>query len=269
MTESSRPLKKFSQNFLTNPQIQEKIVNALQIGSNDAVMEVGPGKGALSVHISTKGPKHFWGIEIDRRWAQLLEEQMGGKIEVVQEDFLNIDLQDFQARANARLKVIGNLPYNITSPILFQLIDQYQHVDSAVLMVQKEVAKRIVAGPGSKEYGILSVVCQTYAQAEYLFDVKPGNFFPKPTVTSGVFKLLFNQTVGDIKDESLFRNIVRQTFNTRRKMLRTSLVRNFDKSIVYSLESVDLNNRPEQLSVQDFIRLANEVHSYLKQTRSI
>ncbi len=267
MPASQRPLKRFSQNFLTDPVIQERITNALNIQSADSVLEIGPGKGALSQHIIQKNPAHFWAVEIDTRWTAYLKETFGSKIDVLQQDFLTISLEDFYRKAGKRLKTIGNLPYHITSPILFQLIDNYTLLDSSVLMAQKEVARRIAAQPGSKDYGILSVVCQACAKTEYLFEVKPGSFFPAPAVDSAVFKLSFYNRIEGLQNETLFRKIVRLVFNTRRKMLRGSLGRNFAKSIVYSLAPDILQRRPEELSVQEFITLTNEIDHLLKQAR--
>jgi len=265
MSESRRPLKRFSQNFLNNPIIQNKIVDALEIQPTDTVIEIGPGKGALTKHIIQSEPARTRVVEIDSRWVELLSAQFAGKIEIIQKDFLKIKLTDFADDSQSKLKIIGNLPYHITSPILFQLIDHYSLIQSAVMMVQKEVAKRIVAKPSTKDYGILSVICQTYADTEYLFEVEAGNFFPEPAVDSAVFKMHFYDKTDGLQNEVLFRKIVRGTFNNRRKMLHNSLGRNFDKSIVYSLESVDLKRRPEELTVQDFKTLTNELDNLLKQ----
>ncbi len=265
MSESGHPLKRFSQNFLTNPQIQEQIVQALNIQPEDRVIEIGPGKGALTRYIISQNPKTFFAIEIDSHLADFLEVEFQDKVEIIREDFLSIDLSNFDSYP--KLKIIGNLPYHITSPILFQLIDHFNLIDSAVLMVQKEVAKRIVAKPSSKDYGIPSVFSQTYADVEYLFDVKPGNFFPVPAVDSAVFRLKFFNEIKDINNINLFRKIVRSTFNTRRKMLRNSLSRTFDKSAVYSLTSVNLSRRPEELSIQDFKNVANELENLLTLAR--
>lgn len=259
MPASKRPLKRFSQNFLVNTAIQKKIIAALAPTSEDTVLEIGPGKGALTGHLVQSQPSRLFAVEIDTRWVQLLKEKFAGQVEVVQNDFMQIELADF-IREPAKLKVIGNLPYHITSPILFRLFDHYHLLDSAVLMMQKEVARRLVAQPRTKDYGILSVVTQTYAQTEYLFDVKPGNFFPVPAVDSAVIKLNFYNAISDLENEQLWRQLVRATFNTRRKMLRNSLGRNIDKSTVYSLTSVSLDKRPEELTISEFKTLANELH---------
>lgn len=256
MPLSNRPLKHLGQNFLTSVSIQKKIVAALQITSKDTVLEIGPGKGALSEHIIARHPAAFYAVELDRRWCDLLNERFAGRMTVLNEDFLSSDLKRF----GNELKIIGNIPYNISSPIFFKLVDEHVFIHSAVLMMQKEVARRLTAAPGGKEYGILSVVAQSYAEAEYLFEVRRGNFFPRPEVDSAVVRLHFHKTLPGVDNPLLYRRIVRHCFNYRRKMLRNSLSRIFDKSIVYSLTAVDLNLRPEQLTVQHFKDLANELN---------
>ncbi len=265
MPESKRPLKRFSQNFLTNPLIQEKIVDALRVTTEDRVIEIGPGKGALTAHVLRAGPAVFQAIEIDRRWIEHLKNNFGSGLQIIEQDVLEVDFPALFGNCAQPVKVLGNLPYHITSPILFKLIDDYRLFHSAVLMTQKEVARRITAQPRSKEYGILAVLCQTYARTEYLFEVKSGNFFPAPSVDSAVFRLSFYPQIEGLHNEGLFRTLVRGVFNTRRKMLRNSLGRIYDKSIVYSLESVSLDRRPEELTVQEFKELSNELDRRLGQ----
>ncbi len=268
MPESKRPLKRFSQNFLTNPLVQKKIVDALQITTNDTVIEIGPGKGALTTHVLQANPAAFQVIEIDRRWIEHLKNSFGAALHIIEQDVLTVNFPTLLTSFSQPVKALGNLPYHITSPILFKLIDNYQLFHSAVLMTQKEVARRITAQPRSKEYGILAVLCQTYAQTDYLFEVKPGNFFPAPSVDSAVFRLTFYPRVDGLQNEALFRTLVRGVFNTRRKMLRNSLSRIYDKSIVYSLESVSLDRRPEELTVQEFKTLSNELNQRLGQVHA-
>ena len=260
------PLKRFSQNFLNNPYYCKKIVEALEIDSDDYVLEIGPGKGSLTKHIIEAAPKRYIAVEIDRRWSAYLKEQFKGRVDIINQDFMGIDLNNLFSPIKQSIKIIGNLPYNITSPIIFKLIDNYREIDAAVLMTQNEVARRISSGCGGKEYGILSVTCQTYSKVEYLFKVDSGNFFPAPKVDSAVIKLSFFNEINKIENEPLYRQLVRKTFNYRRKMLRNSLGRIFDKSIVYSLEAIDLNKRPEELTIQEFKNLANELNRKLRQT---
>jgi len=257
---SKRPLKRFGQNFLTSPALQKKIVSALNITPQDFIVEIGPGKGALSQYIMAAKPRRLWAVEIDRRWTGFLQERLSGPVSIIESDFLTVDLNKLFTQADRRLKIIGNIPYNITSPILFKLIDAFQILDCAVLMTQKEVARRITARPATKDYGILSVISQTYARSDFLFTVKSGNFFPLPKVDSAVVRLKFYNQLSQIEDARLFRNLVRQVFNYRRKMLRNSLSRIFPKSVVNSLNPSYLKARPEDLSVETFKQLSNEIY---------
>lgn len=266
MNNFNRPKKRFSQNFLQNPHYQKKIVDGLDINSDDTIIEIGPGQGALTQHIIAVKPSQYYAIEIDTILAEELAIQFKDNINVIQQDFLEFDFTSIPGTNNSRIKIIGNLPYHITSPILFKLIDNYMMFDSAVLMIQKEVARRISADHGNKEYGILSVISQTYSNVEYLFEVKRGNFYPAPDVDSAVIRLNFFEECTGIEDESLFRKLVRTTFNYRRKMLRNSLCRIFDKSIVYSVSSDYLDQRPEQLSVDDFKILSNSLNLVLRRS---
>ncbi len=256
--ESRRPLKKFSQNFLTNPFYQRKIIDSLHIVSTDIVLEIGPGKGALTQHIIDARPRRIIAVEIDERWVNLLNEKFGDSIEIIRQDILKIDLNSLINKAQ-RIKVVGNLPYHITSPILFHLIDSFHLIERAVLMMQKEVAQRLSAKPNSKDYGILSVITQAYAQVEYLLEIKRGNFFPVPNVDSAVVALNFYKEISDLADPILFRKIVRGTFNFRRKTLKNSLSRIFDKAFVNSLDEITLAKRPEQLTVEEFKQLTNQL----------
>ncbi len=256
--ESRRPLKKFSQNFLTNPFYQRKIIDSLHIVPTDIVLEIGPGKGALTQHIIDARPRRIIAVEIDERWVNFLNEKFGDSIEIIQQDILKIDLNSLINKTQ-RIKVVGNLPYHITSPILFHLIDSFHLIERAVLMMQKEVAQRLSAKPNSKDYGILSVITQAYAQVEYLFEIKRGNFFPVPNVDSAVVALNFYKEISDLADPILFRKIVRGTFNFRRKTLKNSLSRIFDKAFVNSLDETTLAKRPEQLTVDEFKQLTNQL----------
>ncbi len=253
---SNRPLRRYSQNFLTNVYFQKKIIENLHIGPKDIILEIGPGKGALSTHIIQAKPARFVGVEIDERWISLLKKNFADKIEILHQDFLRVELNRF-AEAGWPFKIVGNVPYHITSPILFHLIDYFESINLAVLMMQKEVAKRITAKPNSKDYGILSVFLQTYAQVDYLFEIKRGNFFPVPHVDSAVISLKFFKKLNNVKDIMLFRKIVRRTFNFRRKTLKNSLSRIFDKASVNLLTDTLLAKRPEQLTVDEFKWLTN------------
>ncbi len=257
---SRRPYKRFSQNFLHNQAIAFRTVQALEIHGEDVVIEIGAGKGVLTDHIVKAQPRQLIIVEIDRRWFAHLQERFSKNAAIVNDDFMEMELEPVFNRYNRRLKVIGNIPYHITSPILFKLIDCYHLIENVVIMIQKEVARRIVAEPGTKEYGILSVICQTYTEPEYQFSVAAGNFFPKPEVDSAVLRFRFRNQIENVDNPALFRHLVRHVFNYRRKMLRNSLSRIFDKSIVYSLTSISINARPEELSVDQLKILSNEIN---------
>ncbi len=257
-----KPLKKFGQNFLTQPAIAHNIVKALNISSDDTIIEIGPGPGVLTKNIISLKPQKYFAVEIDRRWAEELSTQFKNQISIQNVDFLQWDLSPI-LKENQKVKIIGNIPYNITSPILFKLLDHYSELETAVVMMQKEVAKRIVSGSGTKDYGILSILIQTFADVEYLFEVGRKNFNPVPKVDSAVLKINFLDKVMGIENFKLYRQIVRGTFNYRRKMLRNSLGRIFDQTIVSSLDEFDLTLRPEQLTIERFKQLSNTVNQLI------
>jgi len=253
-----RPLKRFGQNFLTQPAIAKKIVDSLDITEHDTIIEIGPGLGALSRFISEKKPAHYIAIEIDHRWAEHIRGLFPGQIEIIAEDFLKFDFSRL-GTSHRSIKVIGNIPYNITTPILFKLLDEPMPIKASVIMMQKEVARRIVGTPNSKAYGILSVLMQTFATPHLIFDVGRKNFKPVPKVDSSIVRFDYCPDLSDLNDPVLFRQIVRSAFNQRRKMLRNSLSRIFEQSIVYSISSVAIDRRPDSLSREEFKSLSNEI----------
>lgn len=256
------PLKKFGQNFLTQPAIAYKIVDALQISQSDTVIEIGPGPGTLTGFILEKKPRSFIAVEVDPRWAEHLKKEFGKSVQVIAEDFLKTDLLPFFSD-DTSTKIIGNIPYNITSPILFKLLDYFPRINTSVLMMQREVARRIASNPGSKEWGILSVLMQTFADVKLMFDVSHKNFRPAPKVDSSVLRFDYFKQISDIDNPALYKKIIRTAFNYRRKMLRNSLSRMFDQSIVSSIDFIDLSRRPEQLSISEFKQLSNKINQVL------
>lgn len=256
-----KPLKRFGQNFLTQPAIAEKIVAALKITKTDSVIEIGPGTGVLTEIIVSQTPAEYFAIEIDRNLAEQLRGKYANQVDIIETDFLEWDFSE--KSANNVLKIIGNIPYYITSQILFKMIDHFSQIDSAVIMLQKEVAERVVANPGNKNYGILSIMMQTFAEVKYLFTVEAPNFWPVPNVDSAAIKFNFLKEVEGIDNMNIFKKIVRSVFNYRRKMLRNTLSRIFDKTIVTSLSKFDLTRRPEQLAISEFKEMANKVNSLL------
>jgi 16S rRNA (adenine1518-N6/adenine1519-N6)-dimethyltransferase len=253
-----RPKKHLGQHFLTDPSIAGRIVDALDVVPGDTVVEIGPGTGVLTEHLLQKEIRLVT-VEVDResvihlkmRWPDL------GKA-IIEEDFLKMDIS---AHITGPFHIIGNFPYNISSQIFFRVLEYRQRIPSVVCMIQREVATRIASPPGSRDYGILSVLLQAYYNIENLFTVKPGSFFPPPKVTSGVIRLRRNETISLPCNEKLFIQVVKTTFNQRRKMIRNSV-----KSILLNLESDFelLSKRPEQLGVPEFIELTNWVESQQK-----
>jgi 16S rRNA (adenine1518-N6/adenine1519-N6)-dimethyltransferase len=250
-----RPKKHLGQHFLTDPSIAGRIADALPVSPGDTVIEIGPGTGILTGPLLEKDIRLI-PVEIDHESVLFLKQKWPLlEARIVEEDFLNMDIEKHISGA---FHVIGNFPYNISSQIFFRVLEMRQRIPSVVCMIQKEVAMRISSPPGSREYGILSVLLQAYFDIEYLFTVKPGSFFPPPRVTSGVIRLSRNQTDKLPCDEKLFFQLVKSTFNQRRKMIRNSI-----KSILLHLEDDFklLSKRPEQLEVPEFVELTNWVES--------
>jgi 16S rRNA (adenine1518-N6/adenine1519-N6)-dimethyltransferase len=250
-----RPKKHLGQHFLTDPSIAGRIVDSLIVEPGDTVVEIGPGTGVLT-ELLLKKDIMLMPVEIDpesviylkQKWP-ILEER------IIALDFLKMKMSE---HLTAPFHIIGNFPYNISSQIFFRILELRQEVPSVVCMVQHEVAQRIASPAGSRAYGILSVLLQAYYKVESLFKVKAGSFFPPPKVTSGVIRLSRNQNHSLPCDEKLFFQVVKTTFNQRRKMIRNSI-----KSILLNLDSDFelLSKRPEQLGVPEFIELTNWIES--------
>ncbi len=251
-----RAKKHLGQHFLTDKNIAAKIVESLRPENKyTQVLEVGPGMGILSDFLLEKKEYETSLIDIDDESVQYLQKkypQLGSRL--LNADFLQLD---FAATFNGPLGIIGNFPYNISSQILFKVLDNRQQVVEVVGMFQKEVAERCAAKPGSKEYGILSVFLQAYYKVEYLFTVKAGVFNPPPKVLSAVIRLTRNETTELACDEKLFWQVVKAGFNQRRKTLRNAVSSLINKEKMTDDPLLDL--RAERLSVADFIKLTNSI----------
>jgi 16S rRNA (adenine1518-N6/adenine1519-N6)-dimethyltransferase len=249
-----RPKKSLGQHFLKDRNIARKIVDALDVKPGYAVVEIGPGTGVLTELLIDKEIQLRL-VEIDSESVAHLHEHfpmLKGK--VIHGDFLELPAPELAAGPFA---IIGNFPYNISSQIFFRVIEMRQQVTQVVCMLQKEVAKRLVASKGNKTYGILSVLLQAYFDMKYLFDVPPGVFNPPPKVTSGVIRLTRNTRLQLGCDEDLFTRLVKQGFQNRRKTLRNALKNLNLPAAVYALDVMD--RRAEQLSVEEFITLTRQV----------
>ena len=255
-----RAKKHLGQHFLTDKNIAEKIVNSLKLhGDYKQVLEVGPGMGILSDFLLQKPDYETFLIDIDTESYQFLQKKyphLGKRL--MNDDFLEMDFDGVIAGPFA---IIGNFPYNISSQILFKVLDNRQQVLEVVGMFQKEVAERCAAKPGSKAYGILSVFLQAYYKVEYLFTVKAGVFNPPPKVLSAVIRLTRNETADLGCDEKLFWQLVKAGFNQRRKTLRNAISSVIPKDRIADNPMLDL--RAERLSVADFVALTNKVSAAL------
>jgi 16S rRNA (adenine1518-N6/adenine1519-N6)-dimethyltransferase len=251
-----QPRKSLGQNFLTDPNTARKIVASLSAPSTAPVIEIGPGTGALT-QILTEKYHRFIAIEVDERAVTLLRASHPD-VEVFHQDILEVDWQALRERIDDRMYVIGNLPYYITSQILFSLLDAREHIEEAVLMMQLEVAERLVAEPRTKAYGILSVILQLYTRPEMLFKVSRNVFHPKPDVTSAVVRLAFEAR--DVTEDVEFghlKHVVRTAFNQRRKTLRNSIGRILPEGVELPEKWAGL--RAEELEPEDFVALAGWV----------
>ncbi len=247
-----KPKKFLGQHFLTDLSVAERIADTLKDYVGTPVLEVGPGMGVLTQYLIAKG-HDLKVVELDRESVDYLHAnfpELEGK--VIGEDFLQLDLASMY---DGQFCIIGNYPYNISSQIFFKVLDYRDQVVCCSGMLQKEVAERIAAGPGSKTYGILSVLLQAWYDIEYLFTVSEHVFNPPPKVKSGVIRLVRNNVRELGCDESMFKTIVKLSFGQRRKTLRNSL-RSFAKNPEVLTDKI-FNKRPEQLSVAEFIRLTN------------
>lgn len=249
-----RAKKYLGQHFLNDASIAQGIVDSLTCSMEVPVLEIGPGMGVLTQFLSGKRPLKV--VEIDSESVQYLSDHYPElKDKIISEDFLKLDLSTVYDEPFA---VIGNFPYNISSQIMFKVLEVKDQVPEVVCMLQREVARRIASGPGNKDYGILSVLLQAYYNIEYLFTVNEGVFTPPPKVKSAVIRLRRNGVKKLECKEKTFVTVVKTAFNQRRKTLRNSLKQVFKDDPDF-LKSDIFNLRPEQLTVNDFVFLASRV----------
>lgn len=258
-----RPKKFLGQHFLKDLQVAQDIADTVDTCPDIPILEVGPGMGVLTQFLIPKG-RPLKVVELDFESVAYLKEnfvQLGDNI--IEQDFLKMDLNSlFDGKP---FVLTGNYPYNISSQIFFKMLEYKDLIPCCTGMIQKEVAERIAAKPGNKTYGILSVLIQAWYRVEYLFTVHEHVFNPPPKVKSAVIRMTRNETQDLGCNEKLFKQIVKTTFNQRRKTLRNSISPILDKNSPLSADSL-FNKRPEQLSVEDFIELTNRVEKALADT---
>ena len=276
----ARPKKQLGQNFLVNPDVLNIILEAGELTDNDTVIEIGAGLGCLTDALA-QCAKRVIAVEVDELLYKSLASRFGtacepklnpqtstnSSVQLLNADILKLELNtllsDSTGTAPTTFKVIANLPYNITTPILWKLIAHQKEIHNCVLMMQKEVAERIVAGPGGKDYGALTIGVGYHAEATLIATLSPENFYPAPKVDSALLKLTMRQSPKvDVEDEALFFKIVRTAFRTRRKMLKNALVRGRFASadgLAVAFEELGIapERRPETLDISEFAALAN------------
>jgi 16S rRNA (adenine1518-N6/adenine1519-N6)-dimethyltransferase len=266
------PKKSLGQNFLHDQNIARKIAAALDIQDNDVVIEIGPGTGNLTKFLLEHGVP-IYAVEIDKRAIAVLEDEFSDEnLNIIHKDILDFDLKGFAKIENRNIKIIGNLPYYISSQIIFYIFDNAELVEKAIFMLQKEVARRICSNPRSKDYGILTVAAELSSSPRILFDVSPKCFYPEPKVWSSIIQFDFSEQIVSRDKYKKTMELVRTAFNQRRKTMKNSLKKyvemktnlTFDQYIENADESLKkiFTQRPEELSANEFA----DFHSTLEQS---
>jgi 16S rRNA (adenine1518-N6/adenine1519-N6)-dimethyltransferase len=256
-----KPLKRFGQNYLFDQNIINKIVAEINPQKKDNIIEIGPGHGSLTEKILEK-TNSLTAIEIDRRIKEELQNKFAN-LKLISEDVLKIDFRKIVPKKK-RIRVVGNIPYNITSPIIFKMIEYNDVIEDSVLMVQYEVAKRLKGKKGTKDYGILSVLLKFFSEVKFCFKVSPSSFYPKPNVFSAVVHLFFSENKIDKELKQILIQIIKASFGNRRKTLKNSLGNSIFSNINFDNSSIDLAKRAEQLDSEDFLMLARFVQKRIE-----
>lgn len=262
--------KKFGQNFLIDPRVLEKIITAAEITEDDCVLEIGPGIGTMTQHLACAAKKVI-AVEIDRALIPILQDTLKDydNVRIINEDVMKVDLARLAEEENGGkpLKVVANLPYYITTPIIMGLFENHVPLKSITVMVQKEVADRMQVGPGTKDYGALSLAVQYYAKPYIVANVPPNCFMPRPKVGSAVIRLdRYEESPVKVKDEKLMFRIIRASFNQRRKTLANGLKNSAE--LDFTKEEIEAaivgigkepGVRGETLTLEEFAGLADEL----------
>ena len=260
-----RPLKRLGENYLIDANIKDKVINEARITKDDIVLEIGPGMGALTIALAKSGASVI-AVEKDRKAFAILNDLTKGQfpnLKVIHGDILEFDFKEISA--SKKIKVVGNLPYYITTPIIERLIGNRNFIESILIMVQKEVAARLRAKAGAKDYGSISCFVQYYTRPVYIYTVKRTSFYPSPEVDSSLIRLdVLGKPSVEVSDERLFFKIIRGAFNQRRKSIINSLSRKGvlglskeELSKVLNRIRIDPRLRPETLDLQDLAKISN------------
>ncbi len=260
--EKGGPSKSLGQNFITDKRVIERIIETASVTREDEVLEIGPGLGALTFALAESAGRVV-AVEKDERLIAWLRDSLQDypNIELISGDSLKVDFRDFYR--GRRMKVVSNLPYSISSPVLFKLLEDRDIFSCFILMLQREVGERITAKPGGKQYGSITVLLQTYMDISLEFRVSPSAFWPRPKVDSVVLKLIpLTAPRTHVPDEKLYEKVVRASFSSRRKMLGNSLRSLLPKETVERVldaSGIDKKRRAETLTIEEFGALAREV----------
>lgn len=266
--------KKLGQNFLVNDDILKKIVEISDIKKEDKIIEIGPGLGNLTQYILEKGPKVI-AFEIDKNMKEILEKRFNSNssLQIITEDILKVNIKNY-IKDNEKVKVIANLPYYITTPIIFKLLEESEYIEQIIIMIQKEVADRLVAKPHSKDYGVLTINVNYKADVIKEFDVPKESFIPLPNVTSSVIKIIPNELKRKeyrAIDENILGKVIKASFAARRKKLINSLCVSGNKEFakdkieeIIERLNINKNARAEELAIKDFVGIANEIQKAVK-----
>lgn len=251
--------KRFGQNFLHDAAVIDRIIDAIDPGKDDHLLEVGPGQGALTRPLAASKARLDC-VELDRDLAAYLQKEFldDGNVTIHQQDILKFDLPSL-ADPDHRFRVIGNLPYNISTPVIFHLLQHHRLIRDMTFMLQLEVVQRLAAQPGGKNYGRLGLMAQYYCSIEHLFNVPSAAFTPKPKVSSAIVRLVPHEVFPvQAKDVNALQNVIRTAFNQRRKTLKNSL-RNLISVDRLSELPIDLGQRPENLSLAEFVLISDKL----------
>jgi 16S rRNA (adenine1518-N6/adenine1519-N6)-dimethyltransferase len=257
------PRKGWGQHFLVDRNILNKVIWAAQVEKEDTVLEVGPGLGEMTIALARQA-KRVIAIEIDSKLVAILNEKMKNypNVEVVKSDILKVDFNQFLKKEGHPIKVVANLPYQVSTPLLFRFIESKETFSTFILMLQKEVAERMVAHPGGKEYGPLSIFIQMFLDVSIRFFIKPSAFFPPPKVESAVVQMVWKEKfMIETNDEEWFKRVVKACFGYRRKTLVNALKHSelfLPESIELKMEAIgiDPRRRPETLTIQELASMA-------------
>jgi 16S rRNA (adenine1518-N6/adenine1519-N6)-dimethyltransferase len=260
------PKKRLGQHFLVDPNILNKVVRTAQVGKGDVVLEVGPGLGQMTLALADRAKKVI-AVEIDERLVTILRQKVEDhpNIEVIKSDILKVDFKHLFKKETVPIKVVANLPYQISTPLLFRFVESKETFSALNLMLQKEIAERMVASPGRKEYGPLSIFIQTFADVSIQFIIRPSAFFPAPKVESALVHMVWKEKpMIETDEEEWFKRVVKACFGYRRKTLINAL-KHSGLSLPESVESrmeeigIDPRRRPETLTIQEFAKLAESL----------